>query len=159
MIPEFTIETCSQTHTVSMMRKATKDVKLPNGDIIPKGARTVTSTELRLDANEYPNPEVFDGHRFLRWRGTERDSAANLVSTGPASLGFGHGNHACPGRFFAANEVKVALCHLLMKYDWQPIAGEDEHFILSGFNQEANPTAKLMVRRRESPEIDMDSVE
>jgi len=144
---------------VAMFRIASEDVKLPDGSIIPKGARTCTSTELRFDPNEYPNPEEFDGHRFLRWRGTEKDSRANLVATSPASMGFGHGNHACPGRFFAANEVKIALCHMLMKYDWQPIEGEDEHFILSGFNQEANPKARLLVRRRENPEIDMESIE
>ena len=32
-------------------------------------------------------------------------------------LPFGLGKHACPGRQFAVNEIKVALHHLLLKYD------------------------------------------
>ena len=28
-----------------------------------------------------------------------------------------HGKHACPGRFFAANEIKILLVYALMNYD------------------------------------------
>lgn len=63
----------------------------------------------------YPDPETFDPYRFVRMRGqTGQDKSAHLVSIGPSFLGFGLGEHACPGRFFAANEVKVGLTHLLM---------------------------------------------
>jgi len=41
-------------------------------------------------------------------------------------IGFGHGMHACPGRFFAGNELKVALAHLLLKYDWKMPEGESK---------------------------------
>lgn len=30
---------------------------------------------------------------------------------------FGHGRHACPGRFFAVNELKLMMAHLLLTYD------------------------------------------
>lgn len=33
------------------------------------------------------------------------------------SLGFGLGNQACPGRFFAVNEMKVVLARLLNGWD------------------------------------------
>lgn len=32
-------------------------------------------------------------------------------------LGFGHGKHSCPGRFFAAHEMKLMLAHLVQHYD------------------------------------------
>lgn len=32
---------------------------------------------------------------------------------------FGHGNHACPGRFFASNEIKVVLIELLRSWDFR----------------------------------------
>jgi cytochrome P450 monooxygenase-3 len=32
-------------------------------------------------------------------------------------LHFGHGIHACPGRFFASNEIKVVLIELLQNWD------------------------------------------
>lgn len=58
----------------------------------------------------YEDPEKFDGYRFLERRkqpGLEMKS--QLVSTSTDHLGFSHGKHACPGRFFAANEVKIAM--------------------------------------------------
>lgn len=58
----------------------------------------------------YEDPEKFDGYRFLNRRkvpGLEMKS--QLVSTSTDHLGFSHGKHACPGRFFAANEVKIAM--------------------------------------------------
>lgn len=79
-----------------MFWKATADVKLSNGNIIPKGARTICLADLRLGPDESEDPLRFDGHRVAEWRGTEKDSMVHLVSMGPASLGFGHGQHACP---------------------------------------------------------------
>lgn len=32
-------------------------------------------------------------------------------------LAFGHGRSPCPGRFFAASELKILLGHILMNYD------------------------------------------
>jgi cytochrome P450 len=34
-------------------------------------------------------------------------------------LNFGHGNHACPGRFFASNEIKIVLIELLRNWDFR----------------------------------------
>ncbi|KEY63915.1 hypothetical protein S7711_10234 [Stachybotrys chartarum IBT 7711] len=145
--------------TISMNRKATADVKLPSGQIIPKGARTVCCADLRLSPEVYEDPLKFDGHRFQKWRATEKDMNAHLVSTGPASLGFGHGLHACPGRFFAANEIKVALCHLIMKYDWKLAPDSPTEPLAYGFSLAPNPMAKVMVRRRAQIEMDIDNIE
>ncbi|KAJ7906083.1 cytochrome P450 [Mycena leptocephala] len=40
-----------------------------------------------------------------------------MVSTAQDHLVFGHGKHACPGRFFAATELKAMLAHILINYD------------------------------------------
>jgi cytochrome P450 len=32
-------------------------------------------------------------------------------------LAWGHGRHACPGRFFAAHLMKIMLAHVLVNYD------------------------------------------
>lgn len=37
----------------------------------------------------------------------ETETEALLVTTSPNHLAFGHGKHACPGRFFAATEIKI----------------------------------------------------
>lgn len=38
-------------------------------------------------------------------------------STSAEFLPFGHGKHACPGRFFAASELKLILGYMVMNYD------------------------------------------
>jgi cytochrome P450 len=40
-----------------------------------------------------------------------------FTSTAADSLYFGHGKHACPGRFFAATELRLLLAHLVTHYD------------------------------------------
>ena len=142
-----------------MKRNALADIKLSNGQMIPKGTRIVVSTSGRLSPEEYGDPLQFDGHRFLRWRGTEKDNESHLVATGASHLGFGHGRHACPGRFFAANESKVLLCHLLMKYDWKVAPGAPTEPVSSGFRLAPNPKGNLMVRKRLQVELDVDRVE
>ncbi|TFY60306.1 hypothetical protein EVG20_g7469 [Dentipellis fragilis] len=42
---------------------------------------------------------------------------AALAATQPEYLSFGHGKHACPGRFFAAVELKAMLAHVVLTYD------------------------------------------
>lgn len=144
-----------------MVRKAVADVTLPNGDIIPKGCRTVILTDQHRSPELFDNPDEYDGRRFAKMRSdAEKGNTAHLVSTGPSSLGFGHGSHACPGRFFAANEMKVALCHLLVKYDWKmPLgAGPEPKPLVYSFALQANPWAEVYVKRRETNGFDMDAI-
>jgi len=35
------------------------------------------------------------------------------------SLSWGYGKHACSGRFFAANEIKLIIAYLLLNYDFK----------------------------------------
>lgn len=54
-----------------------------------------------------------------------KETRHQFVSTSSDSLGFGYGNHACPGRFFASNEIKIALIELLRSWDFR-IKGDVE---------------------------------
>lgn len=40
-----------------------------------------------------------------------------MVTTSDRHLAFGHGRHACPGRFFVAHELKLIMAAILLKYD------------------------------------------
>ncbi|KAF4974404.1 hypothetical protein FZEAL_8678 [Fusarium zealandicum] len=40
-----------------------------------------------------------------------------MVTTSDAHLAFGHGRHACPGRFFVAHELKLIMAAFLLNYD------------------------------------------
>lgn len=144
---------------VSMRRLATKDIPLPDGGVIRKGERTFVDASKMLSPELHQNPEKFDIYRFLNMR--EEPGLANmaqLVSTSPDHLAFGYGMHACPGRFFASNELKIALCHLLLKYDWKLAPGTTVKPITRAVILSVNPEAKLLYRRRKE-EIDLESLE
>ncbi|KAI1819348.1 cytochrome P450 [Xylaria intraflava] len=142
----------------SMHRIALADVTLSDGTVIPKGTKCAVRSTNRLDPTIHENPETFDGARFLRMREVpSKANQAHLVTTGTDALGFGHGLHSCPGRFFAANEIKIALIHLLLKYDLKPAAGYVPKVLEVAFDLSVDPNARIMFRRREA-ELDLDSL-
>ncbi|KAJ4256906.1 hypothetical protein NW762_009002 [Fusarium torreyae] len=68
----------------------------------------------------YKHAKTFHRYRFECMGDTPGEEyMAHLVGTSQSHLGFGHGVHAWPGRFFASNEIKIALCHMILKYDWK----------------------------------------
>ncbi|KAI1296156.1 cytochrome P450 [Xylaria venustula] len=144
---------------VSMRRVATKPISLSDGTYLARGTKLAVSSHKMWDAETYPSPETWDGYRFLRMReGQEaaKDKSSTgissqeplLVSTSERHLGFGHGKHACPGRFFAASELKVALAHILMKYDFKVPEGVEVKHRMTGASYYADPFAKLEIKRR-----------
>ncbi|KAK2001900.1 ent-kaurene oxidase [Colletotrichum falcatum] len=147
-------------NSVIMNRVVTSPVTLPNGIQLQKGESCTGDIGLMSDPAIYPDPEAFNAYRFVNMRGdAQLDNQAHLVSTSTAHLGFGHGKHACPGRFFAANELKIALAHLLMKYDWKLTPGHEHRWVEFGLAWNVDDNAKLLMRKREAPEIDIDSIQ
>lgn len=131
-----------------MARYAAQKVELSDGTIIPKGTFTLVANFSMCDTKSYPNAATFDPYRFLRRR-EAGDSSAYLVSPSPQHLGFGLGKHSCPGRFFAANEIKILLCHILLKYDIKSLDGSTPTVQKFGMLLFADPTAKIAIRRRQ----------
>ncbi|KAI0457461.1 cytochrome P450 [Xylaria acuta] len=143
---------------IVMQRVAAADIRLSDGTVIFKGTKCSVANTSRLDGGVYEEPEKFDGYRFLNMRSDPgKEHSAQFVTTGAESLGFGHGTHACPGRFFAANEVKIALCHLLLKYDLELGEGALSDVTWYGFALNVNKDARIRVRRRKE-EIDIDNL-
>lgn len=72
----------------------------------------------------------------------------------------GHGKHACPGRFLAGTELKIALAHLLLKYDWKLDESDMvPKYFLPELNHVTNPGMKMMLRKRKAEiklDLDMD---
>ncbi|KAI0073032.1 cytochrome P450 [Panus rudis PR-1116 ss-1] len=105
---------------VSVLRKTLVPVTLSTGHCIPAGQIVVAASRaIHLDPETYPDPESFDPFRFSNMREGEGGEATKhqFVSTSPNYIPFGHGKHACPGRFFAANELKAMLAHTILTYD------------------------------------------
>jgi cytochrome P450 len=97
-------------------------VTLSTGVTLPKSSHLFLTTEGHYSPEFYPSPDKFIPDRFLQIRESgdvKASSKSHFVTTSPEHLGFGHGRNSCPGRFFASNELKIALVHLLLKYDWK----------------------------------------
>ncbi|KAG6114714.1 hypothetical protein E4U13_003230 [Claviceps humidiphila] len=133
----------------SMRRMTTENIKLADGTVLPKNMLTLVSAHKHWDAESYEQPDKFDGYRFYNLRQVPgKENVAQLVSVTPDHMGFGYGLHACPGRFFASEEIKLVLCHILLKYDFKLVQGTDIEPRKFGLNMNANPTARLAIRRR-----------
>lgn len=80
-----------------------------------------------MDPSLYPSPEVYDPFRFCKPQhinSPELSGRVQYVASNPSSLGFGYGRHACPGRFFAAQEIKAIMAYILRHYDMQFSEGQ-----------------------------------
>ncbi|KAF5024598.1 hypothetical protein F66182_3361 [Fusarium sp. NRRL 66182] len=133
----------------SMRRFTTANVQLSDGTVLPKNKLTLVSSHKHWDESSYQNPNTFDGYRFYKMRQQSgNEHRAQLVSVSPDHMGFGYGLHACPGRFFASEEIKLAMCHILLKYNLKPVPGTDMKPRSNGLNMNANPTARLLIQRR-----------
>ncbi|KAI1159492.1 cytochrome P450 [Nemania serpens] len=100
-------------------------VTLPDGSRIPCGTKVgVSAYCVHHDEVNYPDAMRFDALRFVRdqeGEGAQKKRRQRLIDTSETFLGFSHGPRACPGRFFAANQLKIALGHIALLYDIETI--------------------------------------
>jgi cytochrome P450 len=110
---------------VGLARFTLRPFTFSNGVTIPAG-RIIAApvTAIHTDGDIYPNPKKFDGFRFANLREHDGVAGQQVTSTSAEYLTFGYGRHACPGRFFAANEVKALLAHILVTYDFKVEEGK-----------------------------------
>lgn len=114
------------------VRVATAPITLSTGHTLPSGTRfgfaayAIQHSSLTPTFSPtFSSPSIkpvseFDGFRFYNLRKIPgNENKHQFVTTSPDSLNFGHGNHACPGRFFASNEIKVVLMELLRCWEFR----------------------------------------
>ncbi|KAI1793056.1 cytochrome P450 [Ganoderma leucocontextum] len=103
----------------TITRKALKDVTLSDGTFIPKGTLLAAAAHpTHHDESLYANADVFEPFRFAKMREGDGEGLKHqFVNTSVDYVSFGHGKHACPGRFFAANELKALASYILLNYD------------------------------------------
>ncbi|KAJ5360899.1 hypothetical protein N7517_010090 [Penicillium concentricum] len=134
---------------LSMGRIAQGDMNLSDGLRITRGTTLMVSSHSMWDAEIYPDPRQYDGYRFHKLRQTSgQEGQHQLVSSTPNHMGFGYGKHACPGRFFAAAQIKAALCNILLKYDIEYRGGQSPGVWSQGIHLYPDPTSRIHVRRR-----------
>jgi cytochrome P450 len=113
-----------------------------------------------MDPNIHPAPDVFDGFCYSNLEKEQQENDPTmpliggarfkLVTTTPDYLMWGHGKHACSGRFFAALVLKLVLAHIVLWYDVKfenagDVRPED---VVVGFNRLPNPHTKVLLRKR-----------
>lgn len=102
----------------------------------------------------YPSPLDFDAFRFSRSRETGPEAHSldqkntAVITTSDEFLGFGHGRHACPGRFFATQELKLMLAYLVMNYDVETLPERPQNSVMNGMSLPP-PNALLGIKKRQ----------
>ncbi|PYI00108.1 cytochrome P450 [Aspergillus ellipticus CBS 707.79] len=143
---------------VSFERKVLEPLTLPDGTRLPAGAHLAApSFHIARDPEYFEDPNEFDGLRFLKLHrdqissGSLKDQSKHqYVSVDETSLHFGYGRQACPGRWYAAVEIKLLLGSLIMDYDLRledakggrPTSKVDNMFIYP------DPTKMVALRKR-----------
>ncbi|KAG5651716.1 hypothetical protein H0H81_007721 [Sphagnurus paluster] len=137
---------------VSMERKLLKDFTFSDGTFVPKGhVITVASFATHHDEENYSDPNMFDGFRFARMSDSENEAfnRHQAVTLASEYVVFGNGRHACPGRFFAVNELKAFLVHVLLNYDVKLIdQNERPADLWYSYWSSPDPKAEIMYRKR-----------
>ncbi|RGP76465.1 ent-kaurene oxidase [Fusarium sporotrichioides] len=101
----------------------TDDFKTQEGYHLPKGTLlSFISFPAQTDDELYEDGLKYDPFRFSRVReeaASRGDKAppVTFVTTSPEFLTFGHGKHACPGRFLIDFEMKMILAYIVKNYD------------------------------------------
>ncbi|TFK29185.1 cytochrome P450 [Coprinopsis marcescibilis] len=137
-------------------RKAVNDFTFSDGTTVPKGFRVaVAGQAIHEDKENYKSADAFDGFRFLELRdgGHEYDNLRHqMVTLDSSFLFFGHGRAACPGRFFAVNEVKAMMAYMLLNYDFK--LPNDSTEVPAGFyimgGRSPSMSAPILIRKRTS---------
>lgn len=159
--------------TVGMVRRvaAPEGITAPNGTFCPCDSWVaIPSNGVHNDTSIYPDTETYKPFRFSDMREAEAGAGVNkeseteeskaavreallkkanlsFVSVGPQYHPFGYGRHTCPGRFFAAHELKLILAHALSHYDFQFLEQRPPSQWLGSVLLPPR-TATIMVRRR-----------
>ncbi|KAI0459174.1 cytochrome P450 [Xylaria acuta] len=145
----------SQRHNppsiATFQRKAMVPIKLSNGFNVPAGTIVQCNTNMLDEAPaEWGDPNAFDGSRFYKLRSKPEDTNKfQFASTSYDSMQFGFGNDACPGRFFASNQIKIILAYILSNYDFKfedGVVGRPKN-IMFEVNILADPTVKVLFKK------------
>ncbi|KJX96275.1 cytochrome p450 like protein [Zymoseptoria brevis] len=108
------------------------DLHVPHGVLV-----AAPNVAIHSDEKHYSNPAEYDAFRFARNREDQdgnvvKQKSQGIVTTNESFLTFGHGRHACPGRFFASQEMKLVLAHIVMFYDVRLPGGRPKNFDFKG---------------------------
>ena len=135
---------------VGLTRIALKDFTFSDGTTIPRGTTVCVPRSVpHLNDKVYEDPLKFDGFRFSKMLESSTKTNVGIISSSLDHLPFGLGRHICPGRYFAACELKLILAHVVMTYDVKlEIEGVRPQDMWFMDNCVPNPNANVLFRKR-----------
>lgn len=123
------------TSATRFPRSVERQLTLRDGTVLPAGAclDAVFSPLLR-DPKYYPDPERFDPYRFVKLRsgevpdpnGYRNKDQYQFIAANKEDIFWSYGYHACPGRFFAVMQIKLAITYFLSRFEIQRPGGSRE---------------------------------
>lgn len=134
-------------------RLVLRDFTFSDGTTLPAGSVVgIPSCALYHDESYYPEPEKFLPFRFVNLREEDHeDHKYQLVSISPEYPLFGVGRPVCPGRFFAACQLKMIVAHILLTYDLKfENEGRIPDSMWFGTLRMPNRAAKILFRNRQT---------
>ncbi|KAF1951236.1 cytochrome P450 [Byssothecium circinans] len=138
---------------IGLMRSAVSDIHLSDGSMLPKGTQfAFAMRNMSYDDTVFEKASTFDGFRFESMHERSQDKSTQrwqFVATNNSSYSFGHGRHACPGRFFAALEMKLILANLIQRYDFKTVGEKIEYRTgVRGFMLVPDPEQVISIKKR-----------
>lgn len=131
---------------INIGRSVRQRVTFDDGFTLEPGTQVVfPAYYAHTDPKRYPDPDTFQPYRFLN---SNKEGCESFVTVNTGFLNFGIGQHACPGRHYAALQIKTILIDLLRNYDMRfvPEAGRPE-LLARNMSIVPDPQAKIQMRR------------
>ncbi|EPE09695.1 ent-kaurene oxidase [Ophiostoma piceae UAMH 11346] len=134
------------------IRKVMQPIDLSDGTHLPRGTKILApQVGYSRDDNHFSDPDTFDHLRFfrMRQRSGEDGHRWQFTSIGDTNMNFGAGKHACPGRFFAGNEIKMMLAYYLINFELKLKDGEARPApMMIMMSKTPDPNGEILFRRR-----------
>ncbi|CAF9931029.1 MAG: hypothetical protein ALECFALPRED_004781 [Alectoria fallacina] len=124
---------------------------LRNGTHVPRGTWLgVPVQAVHMDGDLYDKPYEYHPFRFAKMRleksvpGHDKADATDISDT---FLAWSYGRYACPGRWFAVQNLKLMIAYITLKYEIEPISKRPESVVFGDANVPSMSTS-IKVRRR-----------
>ncbi|GJE99516.1 cytochrome P450 [Phanerochaete sordida] len=146
----------NSTNPFSVRRMALKNFTFSDGTVIPQGTVVVTPPyATHFDEENYQDAAVFNPWRHVNEKKQDGDASRHqFITTSTTYVAWGHGKHACPGRFFAANELKIMMAYVIASYDVkferEGVRPKNVHVALT---ISPDPEARVLFKERKSARI------